>query len=553
MVRNLLLSARNGICFVAALWMAEYNYAQAPQQMNYQAIVRNSAGQPVEANTNVSVKFIILDGTPAGNAVFEESTSAVANQFGLITAHIGNNNNLATVNWGGGPKYLEVLIDPQGGVNYDTMGTTQLISVPYALYAANSAAGPPGATGATGLTGPTGTGVTGPTGPMGPAGATGLVGATGAGATGPTGPTGPSGNGGITGPAGGDLSGTYPNPTVVGLQGRSVADSVPSTDEVLLWNGSSWVPSNADSVFWRLTGNYGTTPGTNFAGTTDSTDLVFKTDNKERMRINAAGNLRIGVSTYPIQCSLSNTGSEDPYIKFSVMQGFSSIGNFNDDPSVHPVPATTWVGGVGSLVVGMNHNPGISNVDFWNNSDPNNGQAAQTATSRGFQWRNFQDSSGSCAANLLMTLDGNGNLTLNPFTGTPTGGQAYAYAFNNISDERTKQNVLDLSENVLDKIKSLRPVTYQYKQIAYEPHGKLNTAPSVSAPNQIGFIAQEVYKLFPEAVHKPGNELNELWGIDYSKLTVVLTKAIQEQQTMIDKQRQEIEELKQEVEELKKK
>ena len=197
--------------------------AQAPQQLNYQAVVRNAAGQPVTSG-NISVLFQIHDGSATGAVVFQEHDVVQPNQFGLITVPIGASGNLATVSWGSGTKYLQVETDVNGGTNYTDMGTTQLISVPYALYAANSAPGPQGPTGpqgVTGIQGPTGAqalqgptgaqgatgaagiaGQAGNTGPQGAAGATGATGPPGQGFTGATGPTGQNGSNGVTGPQG---------------------------------------------------------------------------------------------------------------------------------------------------------------------------------------------------------------------------------------------------------------------------------------------------------------------------------------------------------------
>src|ERR1043165_6944992 len=174
--------------------------AQAPQQVNYQAVVRNAQGNPV-VSTPVKLRFTIHDGSTGGAAVYNEITTTSSNALGIVTAKIGSNGNLAVVNWGNGPKYLQVEVDVYNTGSYTDMGTDQLLSVPYALYSANGTPGATGADGATGPTGPTGpagsgAGPTGPTGPPGPAGTNGTVGATGptgagvAGATGPTGPTG---------------------------------------------------------------------------------------------------------------------------------------------------------------------------------------------------------------------------------------------------------------------------------------------------------------------------------------------------------------------------
>jgi hypothetical protein len=165
-------------------------------------------------------------------------------------------------------------------------------------------AGPTGDTGAQGIqgiTGPTGAqGITGPTGAQGVQGIQGIQGATGAtGDTGAQGIQGVQGIQGITGPtgplgaAGGDLSGTYPNPTVVGLQNNPVSNAAPTANDVLAWNGTSWAPNNG--LFWKLIGNAGTNPATNFIGTTDAQDFVVRTNNAERMRVLAGG--QVGINT----------------------------------------------------------------------------------------------------------------------------------------------------------------------------------------------------------------------------------------------------------------
>lgn len=98
--------------------------AQAPQQINYQAVVRNSTGATVPGGTVVGVQFKIHDGTATGSIIYTETTVDTANQFGLITHAIGSHASLAIVSWGSGPKWLEVLIDPAGGTNYVSMGAS---------------------------------------------------------------------------------------------------------------------------------------------------------------------------------------------------------------------------------------------------------------------------------------------------------------------------------------------------------------------------------------------------------------------------------------------
>src|SRR5579862_9368706 len=150
-------------------------YAQAPQAINYQAIARDASGNAV-TNTTVSVKFTIEQGVSPGTPVYQEVQNPTTNQFGLFTAKIGQGQvSLGTftgINWASGNMYLLVEFDATGGTNYTDMGVTQLISVPYALYAETAGNGGGGATGPTG-----------PVGPTGPIGSQGVAG--GQGATGP--------------------------------------------------------------------------------------------------------------------------------------------------------------------------------------------------------------------------------------------------------------------------------------------------------------------------------------------------------------------------------
>ena len=175
------------------LLLAIFANGQVPQGFPYQAVVRNSGGQIVQ-NTPVSMQFSIHDSTALGTVVYVQRDTVIPNQFGLINVVIGGGivimGNFQQINWGAGYKFLEVEMDVTGGTNYVTMGTQQLMSVPYALFAGSAANNLPGPTGAQGVQGATGsTGATGPQGMTGNAGANGATGAQGVqGATGATGP-----------------------------------------------------------------------------------------------------------------------------------------------------------------------------------------------------------------------------------------------------------------------------------------------------------------------------------------------------------------------------
>lgn len=151
--------------------------------INYQAVARNTNGT-VLANQPVKVKLSILGGSANGPVQYQENHSLTTNQLGLFTLQIGKGTvatgTFAAVPWQNANQYLKVEL-ALGAVSYADLGTTQLMSVPYALYAANGNPGPQGATGAAGPQGLPGIqGPAGAVGPAGPAGINGVAGLNGA-------------------------------------------------------------------------------------------------------------------------------------------------------------------------------------------------------------------------------------------------------------------------------------------------------------------------------------------------------------------------------------
>lgn len=113
-------------------------FAQVPEKMSYQAIIRNAGGQ-VLPNQSIAIKASILQGSPAGAAVYSERLAGNTNTNGLITLEIGSGTVLTgtfnTINWSTGSYYLKTETDLAGGTNYTITGTSQLLSVPYAMFA----------------------------------------------------------------------------------------------------------------------------------------------------------------------------------------------------------------------------------------------------------------------------------------------------------------------------------------------------------------------------------------------------------------------------------
>lgn len=116
--------------------------AQAPQKLNYQGIARNGSGTAL-ASTNLGLRLTVHDLTASGAVLYQETHTPTTNAYGLYNVAIGTGTVVTgtfnTIDWANGDKYLQVEIDPAGGTTYADAGTTQLLSVPYALQANKAA------------------------------------------------------------------------------------------------------------------------------------------------------------------------------------------------------------------------------------------------------------------------------------------------------------------------------------------------------------------------------------------------------------------------------
>lgn len=119
-------------------------FAQAPQGIPYQAIARDTSGSLI-ANQSITLQLSVHDVTANGTVSYRETHSVTTNALGLFTVNIGQGTpdigTFSAIAWGNGDKFLQVELDITGGNSFTDMGTTQLMSVPYALYAANSGNG----------------------------------------------------------------------------------------------------------------------------------------------------------------------------------------------------------------------------------------------------------------------------------------------------------------------------------------------------------------------------------------------------------------------------
>ncbi len=209
--------------------------AQTPESFTYQCVVRDALGNIIP-DQPVAVQFSIIANNVSGPVEYVEIHDAVTNSFGLATVAVGKGSvvtgNISTIDWGADIYFLRVEIDVTGGTSYTDMGTVQLLSVPYALYAKNS-----------------GNGFSGDYNDL---------------ANKPM--------------LDGDVIGDIEMNNVVKIQGRDLSSNIPANGQVLKWNNVSqtWEPS--DDQLGAAGTTDGVVTGASFTGTTDKTLTLIRSN-----------------------------------------------------------------------------------------------------------------------------------------------------------------------------------------------------------------------------------------------------------------------------------
>lgn len=293
--------------------------AQAPSKFSYQAVVRNSSGLVVPSGTSVAFRFTIRDGSAGGAVLFQETQIKTTNNaFGLVNLEIGagtvQQGAYPTANqWASGAKFLQVEVDPAGGVSYSDMGATQLLAVPYANYA--NAAG--SANNLSGTVQPSQITAGGASSGQVlqyngsnwvPVTLDGDISEVVAG----------------TGLSGGGTSGTVTINALTttalwnanAIQGTAVGTTAPTSGQTLKYNGSSWTPAADDNT------TYTAGTGLSLSGTTFNS--VWTTSGTSIFN-NNSGNVGIGTSTPASNTKLYVKGTGSNFFEDFLVEGSSSI------------------------------------------------------------------------------------------------------------------------------------------------------------------------------------------------------------------------------------
>jgi len=323
-------------------------------------------------------------------------------------------------------------------------------------------------------------------------------------------------------------------------------------------NGSNRVGTIFNNPNAFSIGSVGTTPNT--------IPLVFLAggSSAERMRITGTGNVGIGTTT-PVgklevidngassggnTARFYNPGLADGGLNY-ISIGKSSINNeaallgFSKEATI----SRAWLGVTGDDIIGglgltvqKGGNVGIGDKSPAYRFSVFNNISGEYAA------RIYNGNNSGTAHGLLIRAGSNGTpfgavmICFQNIDGSPIGSitqnASTTVAYNTSSDRRLKNNIVNTHFGINDLMK-IQVRDYVYKADA----GKTLTT---------GFIAQELYDIFPNAVTKPA-KAEDMWSVDYGKVTPLLVKAIQEQQATIEAQQKQIDELKRMVEKIRKK
>ncbi len=131
---------KKSFLFLTMLWLSLSAVCQTPQGINYQTVIRDGDGQPI-VNAAITLKMSIRAEAANGIIIYSETHAKVSNSFGLVNLVIGKGlpveGEFSVINWGAATHFLETAIDFTGVGDFQVLGVTQFLSVPYSLFSDN--------------------------------------------------------------------------------------------------------------------------------------------------------------------------------------------------------------------------------------------------------------------------------------------------------------------------------------------------------------------------------------------------------------------------------
>lgn len=502
-------------------------YAQVPQGFNFQAVARGADGVPL-ISQELGVKVSILAGSETGDVSYMESHTITTNSIGLIQLIIGQGTAIETtfagVNWSGSNHYVKIEIDPNGGTEYEELGTTQLLAVPYAILAQDVV------------------------------------------------------NGGSGGEAPLNINiNTADDDTsfVITLEGSDEAKPFQVFSKSTNANRAIWgeaIEEESNENTQRGVLGFANGPGSGGHSGLFGSAVNFGATGGDRIGVygQAASKAKYN---YGVLALAQGDGSgnivplgeevDGDFGSYNIAGGFYSQGNLNGNVGVE-AQASGSIGervdfGLIARAIGSANSPNVGVRGEANNSPVFNtaieGDASGTGTKNlGLRLHVYNGSS-----NIGMEVNADTAAILNG-TVNVNGDLNYTGSLNNTSDRNLKENIQPL-RNGLSTIMQLNPTTYNFRG-----NGDYNGL-KLSQGLHYGLIAQEVELVLPSLVKNnthlymemssgsngPNTTIEEevpktmnYKTMNYTELIPVLIKAVQEQQEEIEKLRTEIEKLKNE-------
>lgn len=496
--------------------------AQAPEQFNYQAVVRDGSGNLIK-NQTVTVKIGIYDG---GSLSYEETHSVNTDAYGLLNLQVGNgtatSGTFSNLDWANTQYQVKVEVD--NGNGFQNLGQQSLSSVPYALHAASAPAAALDELTDVNAASPSANQV------LQYDGNNWVPGTSGPSYSGGTGIS-ISGSNSINADLGTDIAtGELQNQAVStakldddAVTAPKIDDMGASSGEVLEWNGSQWAPAASSSAVWNTSGS---------AAYYNSGKVGIGTSTPNE-KLDVQGNAAISDSLI--------LGTRKIYPKaFGVA--------VNGDLLPDPPPSFTQ-----GVYLGNSSN-------YWNRTytqdlyvnEIKDGPASSNFLEIDLDTIKFGSleriyDAGSFAIGFNSDLAPGSDDTYD--LGSSSDRWDDVYATNGTiqtSDRRSKKDITNLDYG-LEEVMAIRPVTFRWKD---KPQEK----------KKIGVIAQQIQPILNEVVkthdwqRSEDGQLqkvkNERLGVYYSDMIPVLIKAIQEQQSIMEQQQSKIQKLEKENQEL---